>query len=204
MKTNSSYLIHYASEYYDPVKAHEYYMRNRELKGRRKGQLNDSGKAAKEYVKGRIEEEKKSKLDEVQINKSSQIEQAQKQRKDQIDSHTNSMNLKIKSLREQIENMSSAELKNQKVRIQKEIDDLRNDNARKKEELNIAYKSQSESIRENSRQQSEQIRSDAKTKYNDELDKIYADKNMVKAQSGSKTSSNVTGYDPVTRKARKK
>lgn len=30
----SDYLIHYASPYYDPVKAHEYYMKNRELKGR--------------------------------------------------------------------------------------------------------------------------------------------------------------------------
>ena len=28
-------LQHYASPYYDPVKAHEYYMRTRELKGRR-------------------------------------------------------------------------------------------------------------------------------------------------------------------------
>lgn len=30
-------LAHYASPYYDPVKAHEYYMRHRKLKGRRKG-----------------------------------------------------------------------------------------------------------------------------------------------------------------------
>ena len=28
-------LRHYASPYYDPQKAHEYYMRTRELKGRR-------------------------------------------------------------------------------------------------------------------------------------------------------------------------
>lgn len=26
------YLAHYASKYYDPVKAHEYYLRTRELK----------------------------------------------------------------------------------------------------------------------------------------------------------------------------
>lgn len=30
-------LLHYASPYYDPVKAHEYYMRHRKLKGRRIG-----------------------------------------------------------------------------------------------------------------------------------------------------------------------
>ena len=39
------FLQHYASQYYDPVKAHEYYMRNRELKGRRStSDLNDEGK----------------------------------------------------------------------------------------------------------------------------------------------------------------
>lgn len=38
-------LQHYASPYYDPVKAHEYYMRTRELKGRRSAtKLNDEGK----------------------------------------------------------------------------------------------------------------------------------------------------------------
>ena len=38
-------LQHYASPYCDPVKAHEYYMRTRELKGRRSTtKLNDEGK----------------------------------------------------------------------------------------------------------------------------------------------------------------
>ena len=27
-------ILHYASPYYDPVKAHEYYMKHRQLKGR--------------------------------------------------------------------------------------------------------------------------------------------------------------------------
>lgn len=30
-------IYHYASKYYDPVKAHEYYMQRRELKGRASG-----------------------------------------------------------------------------------------------------------------------------------------------------------------------
>lgn len=36
-------LRHYASPYYDPQKAHEYYMRTRELKGRSTTSLNDEG-----------------------------------------------------------------------------------------------------------------------------------------------------------------
>ena len=42
---NNDQLMHYASKYYDPVKAHEYYLKNRELKGRRStGSLDDEGK----------------------------------------------------------------------------------------------------------------------------------------------------------------
>ena len=54
------FLQHYASQYYDPVKAHEYYMRNRELKGRRStSDLNDEGKEIWSYTKNEIKSEKK-------------------------------------------------------------------------------------------------------------------------------------------------
>ena len=42
---NTANLQHYASPYYDPIKAHEYYMKNRELKERRSvTKLSDEGK----------------------------------------------------------------------------------------------------------------------------------------------------------------
>ena len=43
---------HYASKYYDPVKAHEYYMKTRHLKGydTQSKTLNDEGKQAKAYI----------------------------------------------------------------------------------------------------------------------------------------------------------
>lgn len=51
----------YASQYYDPVKAHEYYEAHKQLKGRTstKG-LNEAGKAAAKYVKDQIKAEKKA------------------------------------------------------------------------------------------------------------------------------------------------
>ena len=56
-----NFLQHYASQYYDPVKAHEYYMRNRELKGRRStSDLNDEGKEIWSYTKNEIKSEKKA------------------------------------------------------------------------------------------------------------------------------------------------
>ena len=57
-------LMHYASPYYDPVKAHEYYMRTRELKGRRStSKLNDQGKEIWSFAKNQIKEEKNSKVE---------------------------------------------------------------------------------------------------------------------------------------------
>jgi len=53
-------LVHYASPYYDPVYAHEYYMAHRKLKGRQKtsyDKLNKEGRrAAKDYKKDRNKE----------------------------------------------------------------------------------------------------------------------------------------------------
>lgn len=57
-------LQHYASPYYDPVKAHEYYMRTRELKGRRSSnKLSDEGKKVWSYTRESIKEEKKAKVE---------------------------------------------------------------------------------------------------------------------------------------------
>lgn len=64
-------LQHYASPYYDPVKAHEYYMRTRELKGRRSTtKLNDEGKEIWAYTKNEITSEKKEKVKEEQADNS--------------------------------------------------------------------------------------------------------------------------------------
>lgn len=60
----NEYIRHYASPYYDPVKAHEYYMKTRELKGRRSVQkLSDEGKKVWAYTKNEIKTEKKEKVD---------------------------------------------------------------------------------------------------------------------------------------------
>lgn len=56
-KLDNDTLSHYASEYYDPEKAHEYYMRNRQLKGRTG--LTDEGKDIWDATKNNITTEKK-------------------------------------------------------------------------------------------------------------------------------------------------
>lgn len=67
-------LQHYASPYYDPVKAHEYYMRTRELKGRRSTtKLNDEGKKVWAYTKNEISGKKKEKVKEEQEKRKQKI-----------------------------------------------------------------------------------------------------------------------------------
>lgn len=58
-----NFLAHYASEYYDPQKAHEYYLRNRELKGKQstKG-LSDAQKEGLSYAKNQIATRQKADL----------------------------------------------------------------------------------------------------------------------------------------------
>lgn len=58
-----SFLAHYASPYYDPVKAREYYLRTRELKGKQStAELTDNEKQAWAYARNQIGEAKKTDL----------------------------------------------------------------------------------------------------------------------------------------------
>lgn len=60
---DGKHISHYASEYYDPVKAHEYYERTKKLKGRTAKRaststLNDRGKSAAQVVKENVNKKK--------------------------------------------------------------------------------------------------------------------------------------------------
>ena len=69
-----SHLIHaYASKYYDPVKAHEYYMKNRELKGRSISELSKEDKAIWRIAKSNIQADKKAALNEARTTHNTKI-----------------------------------------------------------------------------------------------------------------------------------
>lgn len=73
-------LVHYASENYDPVKAHEYYLRNRELKGRRstKG-FNQKQKEGWQYAQAQVRAGKKSKTEAARNTEQQSIAAARAQ-----------------------------------------------------------------------------------------------------------------------------
>jgi hypothetical protein len=69
------FIAHYASEFYDPVKAHEYYERNKQLKGRQttKG-MSDVQKQALSYTKKSIGDAKKADLKKAEAARKAQLE----------------------------------------------------------------------------------------------------------------------------------
>ena len=87
MKKND-YLAHYASPYYDPAKAHEYYMRTRELKGRRKASYASpyyDPKEAHEYYETYKTRKKRGRLPASTATRAAQIAKNVSDRLDALD-----------------------------------------------------------------------------------------------------------------------
>ena len=108
----------YASKYYDPVKAHEYYEQHKKLKGRKStAGLNDKGKASAMQVKAKLDEQKKS----------------------AIASYKDAMNRKIDAIRARYKGMSTNDKKKYHDYIFNQIKALREEHKAKKAEIKAQY-----------------------------------------------------------------
>ena len=207
-------LKHYASPYYDPVKAHEYYMKNRELKGENSRKstagLNDEGKAVARYVKNQLDTERKSKVDahnnqtQAQIdvkknNMDSTINAKKKNMIASIESHKTQTKEKIEKLREELKGMSMDDWNKYAERIQSEIAKLResNDTIRAKLQaeyssesanLRTAYKNDSTNLRNAHKIETARLSKEYEEKYKSELDKLKSDAKYIKVPKSSKSS----------------
>lgn len=84
---DEEFLAHYASKYYDPVKAREYYLRTRELKGRDKAKDLSAESRQKQsegtaYVRNVISTKKKADLEKASKDTTAKIEAMQKKAED--------------------------------------------------------------------------------------------------------------------------
>lgn len=161
MPMDEKELLHYASKYYDPVKAHEYYEEHKKLKGRKStAGLNDDGKAAAKYVKDRLTTEKKSKqqdvkdktsaaISDIKDKMSTKLESEKALTKSTIEQHKQAMQGRIDQLKSTLNNMSSENKKLHKEQIQEMITNLRAENAAEREKLNARYKATSTRLRSN-------------------------------------------------------
>jgi hypothetical protein len=73
MPEMSPFLAHYTSQYYDPVKAHDYYVKTRQLKGKPQ-KLSDTQKEGLSYAKNEIATNKKKDLDALDSTQKAQLE----------------------------------------------------------------------------------------------------------------------------------
>lgn len=191
-------LEHYASPYYDPVKAHEYYERTKELKGRTSTSgLNSEGRKVASYVKKQLNEERKTKVNESKARRDSQIESLREETDSKIedlrketDAQSEAYRVqtqnKIDQLREKLEKMPSSIKKLSAERISSQISDLLEANQQERIRLENAYRESSASLRSEQQSSTESLRTrhtentkklkeEYDKKYEEELDKIKSD-----------------------------
>lgn len=167
---------HYASKYYDPVKAHEYYMRNRELKGRKStAKLNDEGKNAARYVREQLSNERKTKVAVDKEETNAHIDSLREEKASKVEAHKNSMQRKIDRLRDTLKDMSKEEKSRSKERIYSLIDSLRDDNKKERLRLQEEFKASSSSLRSDHKKERTRLKEEYDEKYIQELDKIRSD-----------------------------
>lgn len=205
----NSELKHYASEYYDPVKAHEYYEQHKKLKGRTSTSgLNEKGRQAAQYVKNQITEEKKKTIATANENAKEMISRSKDHRdafveakreqfNQQVEAHKKKMSTEISGIQQKLAAMSPAELKVQGRYFKSKIAKLREANAEAKAKLSADYKSEttaakeqhsnlSKSVNAEKKASNEQARNDAKTKYENEISKLQNDASMKAIKKGKK------------------
>lgn len=189
----TNHLVHYSSPYYDPIKAHEYYMKTRKLKGTSSkistAGLNDEGKAAAKYVKNQLTTERKTKVTANNEASKSEIEKLRAQKKSNIEAHKSMMENRINTLREKVKRMSAFDKTRNRDRVSAIISNLRAQNQAVREQLNAEFKSQSEGIRTERKTTNENLKTEYDDKYASELERIKATPGFQRVYKSKRKSS---------------
>ncbi len=184
-------LVHYASPYYDPKKAHEYYERTKQLKGRKNGtSLNDAGKEAKTYVRTQINIKRDQDLKNAETRSVKKTEErkqnAKRETYDNIRKNSEELGRQLDSLTAMTSKFDGQTLRANKDRILKIINSLASKNNKSRSQLLSLYKTTSSKIsseeRKNLTTEKKQIRTNATNAYNSELQKIQSDSKFQKVK----------------------
>lgn len=183
-------LYHYASKYYDPQKAHEYYEKHKQLKGGRLSTagLNEEGRKTANYVKKQIDEQKTELLKSESESHKREVEQKQKEKTDTIEKHNKVMTQRINSLKNALKRMSPAQRESEAPRIKNIIYKLKEENNKKKYELEAKHKQWSSNASLKTSENKQKIREYSDNEYQNELSKIHSDSSMVSEKRRSSKS----------------
>jgi hypothetical protein len=181
------YLQHYASKYYDPVKAHEYYEKHKQLKGNKpKVTLNEEGRSVDATVKENINKEKEERLtqEEERYKKEQEIRSDAKKRT--MEQHKVIMNQRITSLQNLIKRMPKDRLQAEAPKIRAAIQKLRDDNDKKRQSIEEKYHGESKAAQQKTSDTKKAIRDEAKSTYESEHNKILSEAKYQQAKKGGK------------------
>ena len=108
------WLEHYVNPYYDPVKAHEYYMQHRHLVGRKSTSgLNEEGRAMAKYVKDSLNADKAKAVEASKTSMNSKIESYKKTKTSGVSDSKEKMQSDVSRIKEH----SKAEIESFKSKI---------------------------------------------------------------------------------------
>lgn len=155
----------YASKYYDPAKAHEYYEKHKKLKGRTStAGLNDSGRNAAKMVREALMAEKKEYNQKVNEALKAKVEEIKKELKE-----------KIANMREELKNKLKGLSKEEKAKIKEQYKGLISG-------MREEYKGKTQTVKDAAKQAKEQAKEQYQQMYENEIAKIKGDKSMQKVK----------------------
>ena len=200
-------LIHYASPYYDPVKAHEYYEQHKHLKGRKgsskpsTSMLNEKGKQAAKYVKEQIQNERKSRVEASKNTRDTNIKNRSDSVKNSLNSWKDRINNTVKGLREELKNLPKEEKAARRDEYNQQISDIRQTltdfRAMMRERLNA----EKQGFRDTHKANVNKYKEEATSKYENELAKMVEDPEFKKTKKSSKSSKSTSlVFDEKTNK----
>ena len=153
------YLQHYASPYYDPVYAHEYYEKHKKLKGRNK--LSEKGREVADYVTKQLNAERDKKIASSKETTSNKLAEAKNLLSNRTEASANIRNKNVDAKR----SATQSAIENHKTQMDNQIKQLQDELA---EWGASGKKGKTKEIRNKIARLREQ-NEDAKTKLQDEL-----------------------------------
>ena len=181
----------YSSKYYDPVKAHEYYMKHRKLKGKtRSTVLNETGKKAQTYVKNQISEEQKKVVETEGKNYKSRVEKENKRHKDAMFSQIQTAKVKISALQKKYSKLSPAQKRILGPKIKAELQKIKTQNETRRKQLESINITNRNKLSEQHSTNVKNINKKYSKIYESEVDKMHKDSKLadpIKKKSTKKT-----------------
>ena len=189
--TNHNYLIHYASPYYDPVKAHEYYEAHKKLKGRYSTKKwSENQKKTWNYVKNQISDEKKNKTEEERESHKKDLETMRSQAEQKRKQITDRIKAKIARI-DRLSKERKEAFDNEIIGVRTKDHDKRASafNKNRKEYVDENAKSSKKSERESGKAEKDRLKSELKSsierareKYKSSLEDIKTNYENIKQQ----------------------